>query len=179
MQRTTLVMGLLIATASGLAVAQQRPPVTIPAAVQAELKTMIGQWTLEDTVVTNSTSQKIDTGTMECKAAAGGMGVLCVEQDTGTAGPNHHRVDLFGYDADHNAERMSVLEDDGALESFLVALNGNTGTVHVKATQPDGKPVAVTVSTKSVSNDEMRAHTTVEIGGVKAVDSTRTYHRVK
>src|SRR5580658_8180488 len=115
MKRSTLVMGLLIGTASGLVVAQQRPPVTVPATVQAELKSMVGQWTLEDTVVTNGTSQKIDTGTMECKAAAGGMGVLCVEQDTGTTGPNHHRVDLFGYDADHNAERMSVLEDDGAL----------------------------------------------------------------
>ena len=140
---------------------------------------MVGQWTLEDTVVTNGTSQKIDTGTMECKAAAGGMGVLCVEQDNGTAGPNHHRVDLFGYDGDHNSERVSVLEDDGSLGSDLVALNGNTGTVHAKGTQPDGKPVAVTVSNKIVSNDEMRSHTTVEIGGVKVVDATRTYHRVK
>lgn len=179
MKRTTLVLGLLIGTASGLVVAQQRPPVTVPAAVQMVLKSMVGRWTLEDTVVTNGASQKIDTGTMECKAAAGGMGVLCVEQDTGTAGPNHHRVDLFGYDADHNAERMSVLEDDGALGSYLLAWNGNTGTVRVKAKQPDGKPVAVTVSIQSVSNDEMRSHSTVEIGGVKVADTTRTYHRVK
>lgn len=179
MQRSTFLVTLLSVTASGLVLAQQRPPATIPASVQADLKSRVGQWTLEDTAITNGTSQKIDTGTMECQAAAGGIGVLCVEKDTGTSGPNHHRVDLFGYDEDQHALRLSILEDDGAQHSFVGTMHGNTSTVHVKATQPDGKTVDITVSEQGVSTDEMRAHTTVKIEGVKVADTTRTYHRVK
>jgi hypothetical protein len=179
MQRSTWLLGFVSVVACGLVAAQQRPPATIPASVQADLKARLGSWTLEDTAVTNGTSQRIDTGTMECKAVAGGIGVLCSEQDTGTNGPNHHRVDLFGYDEDQHAVRMSVLEDDGAQHSFVGSIHGNTNTIHINAKQPDGKAVVITVIAQNISNDETRAHTTVELGGVKVSDMTRTYHRVK
>jgi hypothetical protein len=171
----TILCALLVA-GTGVVFAQAPPGPKIPADTATTLKQRVGKWTSEGSGLLEGKQQTV-SATADCKAFAGGVGVVCTWTETASASGKRRRIQLLGYDLQSNMLRISSLDNRGFSESDTAALGPTGGTIHFEGKQ-DGKPLVGTDEI-SISPDanEAKEHVTVDVAGKRTVDLTITHKR--